>query len=244
MTRALIIHCSHAKRPFDGKLIAIDLYNGPTFKLIRRYLKESSNLGEDRLDIFILSAKYGLIDSDKEISPYDLSMTPERVKELMPQVEEKMAEILKKGYEEIFISLGKVYLSALEPLRGKLGTNVKISQASQGKRLRELRLWLYRENENEVSKQKEPVYRVTGQATLKGKQIKMTREEILTRAREALKDGTVVNTYKNWYLLVDGQKVSTKWLVSLLFDVSTREFQASDARRVLGQLGIDVFSES
>lgn len=59
----------------------------------------------------ILSAKYGLIDSDIIIEPYEAIMTEERAKKLIPQVVEKI-----KSYDTIIYyrgGAGRAYLTCL-----------------------------------------------------------------------------------------------------------------------------------
>jgi len=57
----LIIPCSKRKTaPPRVKVSAINLYDGPFYRIIRKAFRESGK--PDNLDIMILSAKYGLID--------------------------------------------------------------------------------------------------------------------------------------------------------------------------------------
>jgi len=58
--RLLILSCSQRKRPDPGLLPAIERYDGPVFQVVRRYLREQP-AGSKQLDVFILSARYGLI---------------------------------------------------------------------------------------------------------------------------------------------------------------------------------------
>src|SRR5438034_6245695 len=51
--RVLVISCSERKRSVQGPLAAIDRYDGPAFRVVRRYLRET----QDRaLKVYILSA--------------------------------------------------------------------------------------------------------------------------------------------------------------------------------------------
>ena len=81
--------------------------------------------------------------------------------------------------------------------------------------------------------------KTTGRAVLKSKVIEATPDQVMELARKSLADanGSPFN-FRDWYTIVDGQKVSPKWLVSLLSGLDVSGFQASDARRVLAQLGI------
>ena len=68
MSRILLISCVSKK--WEKKAKAKDLYISPLFKL---NLKYAQSLDPD--NIFILSAKYGLLDLEKEISPYNKTLS-------------------------------------------------------------------------------------------------------------------------------------------------------------------------
>jgi len=244
MTRCLILSCSQAKRSDDGLLPALERYNGPAFRVVRRFLAKADPSLCD-VDVYVLSARYGLIAADVPIADYDQRMTTPRAAELRPQVLARLREILDQGYAEVFLSLGHSYLQAVEGFKALVpdGTRVTVSRAAAGRRLTELKRWLYRLPEGASAPERpERSARVTGHATLKGRRIEATPEEVLALARQALAQGRGnPRRFRSWYTLVDGEKVSTKWLVSLLSGLDASEFQASEARRVLGQLGIAVY---
>ncbi|WP_258084319.1 DUF6884 domain-containing protein [Thermococcus thermotolerans] len=56
---------------------------------IRHLYRKSKELG---VPLYILSAKYGLVNSDTIIEPYDQIMTMDRVHELLPQVKRVLKE--------------------------------------------------------------------------------------------------------------------------------------------------------
>ncbi len=189
MTRCLILGCTEAKCSDTGKLPALERYDGPTFRVVRRFLREADPHLRD-VEIYVLSAEYGLIGVDQPIADYDRRMTTARAAELRPEVSKRLREILSRDYDEVFVSLSQIYLETVGGLGnlGPDGSKVIISQATMGKRLTELKRWLYRLPEESLSKGRStPKARVSGQATL---------------------------------------------------------FQASEARRVLGQLGIAVYQEA
>ena len=66
------------------------------------------------LNLYILSAKYGLISGDILIPDYDLRMTSERAAKLKPAVKRRL-DLIFGVYQcdEIFIAMGKVYREAL-----------------------------------------------------------------------------------------------------------------------------------
>ncbi|BBD55403.1 DUF6884 domain-containing protein [Planktothrix agardhii] len=64
----LIINCSKSKYSQLEFLPAIERYNGVAFRVVRKFLQEQTT---DYLDIFILSAKFGLIPAYQLIPNYD-----------------------------------------------------------------------------------------------------------------------------------------------------------------------------
>lgn len=132
----LIIPCSKNKKElFDAP--ALKLYDGPFYRIIRKYMQEN-------IDILILSAKYGLINSPELISPYDQKMTKTRAEELSHEVMEKLECVLHNNhYDEIFITLGKIYMIALGEAENILDKhNVYWGSGQIGERLHELKTWL------------------------------------------------------------------------------------------------------
>ena len=115
--RLLILSCSQRKHPSHEPLPAIERYDGPLFKVLRRFLRESSNQGRD-LDVYILSAAYGLIPGDFPTPLYDQRMTTAQAIELQPQVTAQLSDLLPNGYVSILFVLGKTYLKAFGNLQG------------------------------------------------------------------------------------------------------------------------------
>ena len=132
----LILPCSKKKKRVSISR-AIELYNGPFYQIIRKNYQE-------KIDIFIISAKYGLINSNDFISFYDQMMTTERAKELSGIVKMDLENILRiKDYDEIFINLGKTYMITLEDSKNLLDNyNVSWGYGQIGERLHQLKKWL------------------------------------------------------------------------------------------------------
>lgn len=246
MTRCLILSCTQAKRGDERPLPALERYDGPAFRVVRRFLREADPALRD-VDVYALSARYGLISANQRIADYDQRMTPARAAELRPEVLSRLREILSQDYDEVFLSLSQSYLQAVNGFEAlvPMSTHSTVSRAAAGRRLTELKCWLYRLPEGtSASERPERRVRVTGQATLRGQQIEAAPEEVLALARQALAEGHGdPRNFRDWYALVGGERVSTKWLVSLLSGLDVSEFQASEARRVLGQLGIAVYHD-
>jgi hypothetical protein len=88
----LILACSRRKRFDEGLLPAIERYDGPAFRVLRRFLRGGST---NTPNVFILSAEYGLIAHNLHIATYDKVMTPARACELRPLVLAEFNRIFK-----------------------------------------------------------------------------------------------------------------------------------------------------
>ena len=123
MKRAILISCASKKRSKKSK--AKDLYISPLFKYNVQYAK---SLNPDK--IFILSAKYGLLDLNEEIEPYNTTLNKmnkferkEWSKKILSQLKKEInledSEIIFlewKNYRENLIPFIKNYKIPLEGL--------------------------------------------------------------------------------------------------------------------------------
>jgi hypothetical protein len=148
--RLLIMGCSQRKRSDPNPMPAIERYDGPRFRVLRKYLKQYPN---HTLDVLILSARFGMIRSDRMIRSYDQLMTVERARELQPLVAAELGESFvatanaRLGPEQVLMCMGKTYMGALdgvdEPTRTLLRSCV--ARGGQGQQLAQLKSWLYGE---------------------------------------------------------------------------------------------------
>ena len=131
----LILPCSKVKKQLTG-VQAIELYDGPFYKVLRKNYPNN-------LNVLILSAKYGLISSDKIISYYDQIMTINRAEELSSEIKVKLEYTVRNEcYDEIFISLGKTYMFAIDESKNFLDKyNVYWGYGQIGERLHQLKEW-------------------------------------------------------------------------------------------------------
>lgn len=108
MRTLVILACS--KRKVNHAARAIDLYQGGLFTLGKAFAAKI------KADIWIISAKYGLIPAGVYITPYEQRMTPDRVKELLADVifYARTGDLLKR-YEQIYVVAGKLYQRLLKP---------------------------------------------------------------------------------------------------------------------------------
>ena len=106
--RKLILACFPRKRSDDGLLPAIERYDGPAFRILRRFLREGPS---EAPDIHTLSAEYGLICRDLPIAMYDRKMTPARARELRPLVLAELNRMTASlSSPETLVFVGKQYL--------------------------------------------------------------------------------------------------------------------------------------
>ena len=131
----LILPCSKQKKQLNN-VAAIDLYDGPFYRVARKY-----NLKD--IELLIISAKYGLIRSNDLISYYDQKMTIKRAEEICGETNQKLDNIFNNNnYKEIFINLGKIYMLALEDSRCMAeGDTTLCATGRIGERLHQLKEW-------------------------------------------------------------------------------------------------------
>ena len=132
----IILSCSKRKKRVSN-VCAIDLYDGPFFRIIRKNKPKN-------LDILILSAKYGLIEYNEKISYYEQKMSPERARELANEVFTKLAIKLKNTfYDYIAVNLGKSYILAFEKCKDILDEyRVYWIDGQIGERLHKFKNWI------------------------------------------------------------------------------------------------------
>lgn len=123
MKKIILISCASEK--LDKKAKAKDLYNSDLFK---KSLSYAGSLKPD--SIFILSAKYGLLSLDEEISPYNLTLNNMKKVERETWAKKVILQLSKysnlsndeftflagKKYREFILPQLKNYKIPMEPL--------------------------------------------------------------------------------------------------------------------------------
>lgn len=138
----LIIACSQRKRTGADLLPAIDRYDGGSYKLLRKAQHEGN--WPNRLDILILSAKYGLIEASTPIAHYEQRMTRQRAIELHPQTLQVLQSYAYQNiFHEVYVDLGQDYALAIRGIE-QLFSKASITFATGriGERLSQLKTWL------------------------------------------------------------------------------------------------------
>lgn len=139
--KLLIVSCSKRKKAVSGLLPAVDLYEGPQFKIIRRYLDMPN------LDVYIISAKYGVVKYSDHITYYDMKMTVKRANELKGRVSKALRSLINENnYSDVLINLGKNYLYALDGFRAdsteRENSKITFLEGRIGERLKKMKEWL------------------------------------------------------------------------------------------------------
>ena len=143
--RLLILSCSQRKCPSQDLLPAIKRYNGPLFFVLRRFLRECPRQAK-QLDVYILSAAYGLIPKDFPTPLYDQRISLSRAVELQPQVKTIFSCLLQNNYTSICFVLGKTYLKTFEGLHNLIPnlTQSIVAYGPIGKKQTQLKRWLWK----------------------------------------------------------------------------------------------------
>ena len=107
---AVIIPCSKTKR--KGQLKAIHKYSGRIYKHVLRMQKDY------KFDIFIYSAKYGIISENTIIDDYNETFQNMSKKERIKKAEllettYRIKEISKQ-YDKVIVSVGSSYMEGLK----------------------------------------------------------------------------------------------------------------------------------
>lgn len=143
----LLISCSQRKIQSPKVLAAIDCYDGPAYRCLRKFRSEQDGKLPNNLRILILSAKYGLIFPETEIHDYDLKMTSERAEVMRSDVHQDLSQCLYfyqiayGGMDQVFINLGKTYMRTLEGFHWGLVSTMEAS-GGIGLKTQQMKAWL------------------------------------------------------------------------------------------------------
>lgn len=244
-SRLLILKCSARKLGENNIIPALERYDGPLWRVLRSFLREQPLLAAD-IDVYVLSAAFGLIPASHDIPWYDQTMSSERAAELQHSVLCGLERLMERDYHELCLGLSDRYLAAMRGWETLIPPDVivTLTDGPMGTKLGQLRAWLdgrvWRPVSNlpdRLEASKSP----RGEAVIAGVTLRITRDEALQRARQALKEnGQDSARYRDWYVLIDGHRIAPKWLVSTLTGCPTSAFDASAARRALLAIGIDI----
>lgn len=227
--RLLILSCSQRKRPGPGLLPAMERYDGPAYRVLRKHARET-----EPPPTWVLSAEYGLIPSDEPIPAYDRRMTEERARQLQPQVATVLNGLAHPEYADVLVCAGRAYAAALTGIEERFG-GVTFTSGPLGGQLATLRDWLYGASPEAL------MHEPGREVVFKGQTLAHTADEVVRLAeRRSAEDPAGAGRYAGWYVAVGKLRVAPKWLLSELTGVPVSVFRTADARRVLTALGVEV----
>ena len=137
--KLLILGCSDVKRDADGFLPALDRYDGPAYRVIRKFLRE--NQWPADMSIAVLSAQHGLFGVFKNIEDYDRRMDPATARSQADHCRTILSTWMK-NHKSLHISLGKDYLPAVEPAIEELQIQPDVFEGAIGKKLNQVKTFL------------------------------------------------------------------------------------------------------
>lgn len=244
MSRLLLLACSERKRLDPGQMPATERYDGPAYRVLRRYMQSQPR---DVPDVYVLSAEYGLIRGDTLIPMYDRRMTPQRAYELRESTTAELQQLdLSSRYQRVFMSAGAAYREILSsPILDILPQERLVSSVgSQGVQLTRLKSWLYQDEVSSSTIETRALSdTIPVRFKLRGRDYEIAPATVITVARNASKNGILKGLKTTaWHVLVDDCRIPSKWLVSQLTGIPVSDFHSMEARRVLRLLGFLVHS--
>ena len=137
--KLLVLGCSQVKRKCEGLLPAIDRYDGSSYRVLRNFLRDFQ--WPSNISIAVLSAKYGLFGGLKGIEDYDLRMNRVVAREKASECSSTLKD-WSQDHEQIYLSLGKDYLPAVQPALDSLGNRAKVFEGPIGMKLHQIKKFL------------------------------------------------------------------------------------------------------
>jgi hypothetical protein len=232
----VLVGCSRKKVTTPGMLPAIERYDGPVFRLLRRFLHTAGR----PVCIQIVSAAYGLIPANRPIPWYDCQMTAARATILRPAVSASLQALADaQCFADIYVAMGSIYRRSLPDCTALMPGDVPVHivSGSLGRQLSVLHDGLYGGPPASASHG----MRAVSTVRLRGIERSIMAAEALAAARQALAAGSGRPfAFQSWYVALDCERVAPKWLVGLLFGLPVSAFTSDEARRVLASIGIPV----
>lgn len=132
----VVLGCSATKIETDGVLPAVHLYDGPTFRVLRSFLRE--NTWPSSLSLAVLSAKFGLIGGMAQIPYYNRRMTSMRAMQLNPSVTASLQKLVTT-HQTVDLVMGKDYLESIDLQAARAdGTTFRFASGGIGMKLNRL----------------------------------------------------------------------------------------------------------
>jgi len=131
--------CSQRKIRKDGLIPATERYDGPAFRVLRKYLRQ---IADPDLSVYVLSARFGVIAGKRRIPYYDRKMNTQRAKSLRKRAVQRIMSVLRnRRYNDAFFIGGRNYLRTIGPL-SQFEPAFREAKGKPGQKLKFLRNWL------------------------------------------------------------------------------------------------------
>ena len=137
--KLLILGCADRKRSSAGLLPALDRYDGPAYRVVRKFLRDYQ--WPEDVSIAVLSAEYGLFGILKGIRHYDKRMdrfTAEASASECSTVLGRWAA----SHRSVHVSLGKDYMPAVQPGLETLAIEPQVFHGGIGQKLNQIKTFL------------------------------------------------------------------------------------------------------
>ena len=137
--KLLILGCSDLKRDAEGLLPALDRYDGPVYRVLRKFLREHH--WPTNVSVGVLSAEYGLFGIFKRIANYDKRMDRTTAQAKASECSTVLTK-WARSHSSIDISLGKDYLPAIQPALDTLNVRPTLFKGAIGEKLYQVKNFL------------------------------------------------------------------------------------------------------
>lgn len=151
MKYVLIVSCSKAKDDHPIPMPAIDRYDGPAFRVIRKAQREG--YWPDDVRLLIVSTEFGLLTAEMPIPWYDRKMTPARATALQGDIAGALDEHLV-GADGVFLNVAGPYHTALAGSTVLVDLHeagcVREATGRIGERLAQMKHWIQQSYERDA----------------------------------------------------------------------------------------------
>ena len=137
--KLLVLSCSQAKRDCDGLLPALDRYDGPPYRVLRKFLRDYQ--WPEDVSIGVLSARYGLFGILKGIENYDTRMDAATARVKASECSKTLKE-WATYHQKVYLSVGRDYLPAVQPALDRLKKKKEVFQGPIGLKMSQIKSFL------------------------------------------------------------------------------------------------------
>lgn len=129
----ILVISSCTSKKLSHKAPASEIYTGPQHRRLMEGVNQvRTRYGQSSLDLGIISAKYGLLNENKRIAPYNVTFQKMKTPGILEksrhlQLHERVAELIT-GYDTVFFLLGKEYVQALRLPFGESGPGEQVPE--------------------------------------------------------------------------------------------------------------------